>query len=393
MLIITLFFIQQNPLIQEMVNKVSPDTIISTIQRLQDFVTRYAPYDSCFAAANWIFDKFTTYNLDSIYWDTFTLTPPVPANVVGVKRGTVYPDSSYWIICGHFDATAGIAHRDSARGADDDASGTAAVIEAARILKDYHFEYSIRFVALSAEELGTIGSIYYAWRASQRLDDIRGTYNYDMIGYVDVRPESIDVCGDTFCEPLVDHFIACADTYTNLLAVKKIGYVLGDEYNFQHWGYQAIGMIEDMPHVNPYYHTQADTIGAGFNDLTFCTEVTKAAVAALASSSKPLSIEENTTPSSTAFHLIPYPNPFRDHFHVKVNNVALQKNPIMFKFYDAAGRLIKAFTLSISPSQRKIDFIWPGYDNLNRKLPSGLYILMMQNGAVHEIKKLICINR
>ena len=152
-------------------------------------------------------------------------------------------------------------------------------------------------------------------------------------------------------------------------------------------------MIEDMPHVNPYYHTQANTIGAGFNDLTFCTEVTKAAVAALASSSKPLSIEENTTPSSTAFHLIPYPNPFRDHFHVKVNNVALQKNPIMFKLYDAAGRLIKAFTLSISPSQRKIDFIWPGYDNLNRKLPSGLYILMMQNGAVHEIKKLICINR
>lgn len=159
-------------------------------------------------------------------------------------------------------------------------------------MSNYQFKHNIRFIAFSAEEQGMIGSDFYATRAAQRGDDIQAVFNFDMIGYVDVEPESIEVCGDTFCEPLIDHFIACADTYTTLLSRKRLGGVVSDEWRFSGWGYTAIGMIEDLPNVNPYYHTPADTIGAGFNNLTFCTNVIKTGIAALASISQPLSIKD-----------------------------------------------------------------------------------------------------
>ena len=144
-----------NPLIQEMVNKVSSDTILTNVQRLEDFVTRCATHDSCFAASSWIFSKFISYGMDSVYYDTFTFidTLVVPGNVVGIKRGTNYPDSCYIVICGHFDATAGLTHQDSAPGADDDASGVAAVLEAVRIMKDYEFEHNIRFIGFPQKNL------------------------------------------------------------------------------------------------------------------------------------------------------------------------------------------------------------------------------------------------
>lgn len=387
MIIVMIFIIQQNPLIQEMVNKVSSDSIINTVQRLQNFVTRYAPYDSCFAAANWIHDKFTAYNLDGVYWDTFTFSPPVPANIVGIKRGIVYPDSSYYVMCGHFDATAGMAHRDSARGADDDASGIAAVIEAARILKDYRFEYSIRFIGFSAEEFGIIGSGYYGLHAHQRQDDIKGLYNNDMIGYADIVPESLEVCGDTFCEPLIDHFIACADTYTTLTSVKKLGFSVGDEYNFSIWGYQAIGLIEDMPHNNPYYHSQADTIGAGFNDLSFCAEVIKAGIASIASGSRPLFISENTPVKSLpdAFIAIS-PDPIRNRVHIDFSKMSSPAFPLSVSIFDPLGRMLATDVIINTPSLNTKDI-----ETKILKLPAGIYYLLIKFDNKIISKKIVLL--
>ncbi|MGD8979862.1 MAG: M28 family peptidase, partial [candidate division WOR-3 bacterium] len=128
-----------NYTVQEMVDLVDGDTILGNVQRFQDYITRYSTHDSCFAAAAYISDKFIAYGCDSVFLQ-YHETGYAP-NVVGVKHGQVYPDSIYTVICGHFDATSYLAPS-IAPGADDNASGTAAVLEAARVMQNYNFEYS-----------------------------------------------------------------------------------------------------------------------------------------------------------------------------------------------------------------------------------------------------------
>ena len=99
------------------------------------------------------------------------------------------------IVCAHYDSTSTQATT-HAPGADDNASGTAAVMEMARVLAGYQFDYTIKFIAFSAEEWGLYGSRHYAQAAKQRGEQIVGVVNLDMIGYVDLEPEDLDIVVD-----------------------------------------------------------------------------------------------------------------------------------------------------------------------------------------------------
>ena len=283
--------VRANPVIQEIVNRVNPDTVLSFVRRLQNFRSRYSTHDSCFAAANWIRNKFIEYGCDSVYFQYHT--SGYAPNVIGIKRGVLYPNI-YAIIDGHFDATSNQAPN-IAPGADDNASGTAAALEASRVMKDYQFEYSARFIAFSGEEQGLYGSTYYANNARQQGDSILGVLNGDMIGYVDAAPENCDVLTNSANVPFADFFVACADTYTNLLTVKQtLSSIPSDIQPFYDNGYHGLCNIEDYWPTNPHYHRTSDTIGAGYNNNAFATEVIKAEIAALAELIKPFS---NTKPN------------------------------------------------------------------------------------------------
>ncbi len=279
--------VSRHPIIEEIVNKVNPDTVLSFVRRLQNFRTRYSTHDSCQAAANWIRNKFIEYGCDSVYFQYHT-SGHAP-NVIGIKWGVLYPDT-YAIIDGHFDATSNQAPN-IAPGADDNASGTVAAIEAARVMKDYVFEYSARFIAFSGEEFGLYGSEYYANNASQQGHIILGVLNGDMIGYVDAAPENCDVLTNSANVPFADFFVACADTYTSLLTIKQtVSSIPSDIQPFYDNGYPGLCNIEDYWPTNPHYHQTSDTIGAGYNNNAFCTEVIKAEIAALSVLIKPYGI-------------------------------------------------------------------------------------------------------
>jgi len=269
-------------LIQEMVNKVSSDTILSFVFRLQNFRTRHSSTDSAFACANFIRDKFLSYGLDSVYFQSFR--SDFAPNVIGIKRGTE-PDSVYLVICAHFDSYATI---EWAPGADDNGSGTACVLEAARILREYQFQKNIRFIAFSGEEEGLLGSAHYCSLARYvARDSIIGAVNIDMIAYTVVNRDSCSVIGkpsNPGCAPLVDYFIQCANIYTNLKCQRQIvDRPRSDHASFNRYGYIAIHVRENLNVYNPFYHTTGDTIGGGFNDLNFVTEIAKSSLATIAS--------------------------------------------------------------------------------------------------------------
>jgi len=136
-----------DPRIEAMVAQVSAAQIQSVVQDLQDMGERKAN-SGAFVAEQYLVDSFnaiggfavTTHHFSASYAD----------NVIAELPGQVDPSIIY-IVGGHYDSTSSSA---AAPGADDNASGTAGVREIARILSQYDFKYTLRFVAFSAEELG-----------------------------------------------------------------------------------------------------------------------------------------------------------------------------------------------------------------------------------------------
>jgi hypothetical protein len=276
-----------NPMIEQMVAGVSPDSVLAAVRRLQNYRSRYSTGDSARAAAQWIAARFRAYGCDTVILQNHT-TGHAP-NVIGIKYGTSGQRNPYVVIDGHFDSYAA----SNAPGADDNASGTVSAIEACRVMRDFRFNHDLRFIAFSGEEFGLYGSEYYANQARSQGDSILGVLNFDMIAYVDAQPESLDLLtkiANPPCGPFSDWFTAVADTYTTLLCKKDL---VSDNQNSDHgpfWnnGYLAFCGIEDFWPVNPYYHTPGDSIGAGYNNNAYCTEVIKAAVAALATLGEPI---------------------------------------------------------------------------------------------------------
>ena len=101
-------------------------------------------------AADYIKQKLEGYGLDT--YDQVYSTHG--RNIYAIQPGILYPDEQY-IICAHYDAVDFYC-------ADDDASGVAAVLEAARILSNYELDYTLIYALWDEEEIGLIGSGYYA---------------------------------------------------------------------------------------------------------------------------------------------------------------------------------------------------------------------------------------
>ena len=276
-----------NPTIEQLVALVSPDSVLAAVRRIQNYRNRYSTGDSCKAAAQWIAAKFRAYGCDTVILENHTSNHA--PNVVGIRYGLSGRRNPYAIIDGHFDSYAA----SNAPGADDNASGTVSAIEACRVMQGFQFQHDLRFIAFSGEEFGLFGSDYCAGQAHSRGDTIIGVLNFDMIAYEDAAPEDLNVIGkisNPACGPFVDWFIAIADTYTTLPCYKDMvdDMQSSDQGPFWNNGYFAFCGIEDYWPGNPHYHTPGDSIGAGYNDNLFCTEVIKAGVAALATMGEPV---------------------------------------------------------------------------------------------------------
>lgn len=201
-------------------------------------------------------------------------------NVVAEQPGAVNPGNVF-IICGHLDD---MPSGPRAPGADDNASGAAAVLAAAEALAGHRFENTIRYVLFTGEEQGLIGSRYYVEDCLGEGDRILGALNFDMIAYDSNADGQAEVyCGTTpLSNSLGDLFIDTIDTY--YLSLNPVRYASepswSDQYRFWEAGYPAMAGIESFSDFNPNYHTINDT-RANCN-IVFMTEFVRAAVGTLA---------------------------------------------------------------------------------------------------------------
>lgn len=191
--------------IYDIINTVSSDEIKSKVKTLTEFGTRNTFSDTISntrgigAARRWIKSKFESiskecdncidvfYQKDLVTTDMGNRVPhdAYVVNVVAIQKGTKYPNR-YIIMSGDIDSRASdtMDFTTDAPGANDNASGMAGTIEAARVLSKYKFESSIVYVGLSGEEQGLFGGAGLAKYAKDKKWEIIGILNNDMIGNI-----------------------------------------------------------------------------------------------------------------------------------------------------------------------------------------------------------------
>src|SRR4249920_2263857 len=194
---------QKDPMIVKMVNEVSKDSLQSYVKKLVSFGTRNTlstqtdPNRGIGAARNWVLSRFNEFAKQSggrltAIIDTTTLqkdgrrvdTTLLLGNVMATLKGTDPTDKRIFIISGHLDnMRSNVMDRTGdAPGANDDASGVAAVMECARIMSKHSFSATIIFVAVSGEEQGLLGSTYMAEKAKKENWSIEAVLNNDIMG-------------------------------------------------------------------------------------------------------------------------------------------------------------------------------------------------------------------
>ncbi len=272
--------------VQSLIAQVSRDRLAAHIQDLESFQTRYATTGSARAAAETVFRHFADVGV-AVQTEEFVSGGVTVSNVIATIPGRVSPNQVV-IVGAHYDSFARTVFLTTAPGADDNASGTAGVMEMARILAGQAFDFTVRLIAFGAEETGLNGSRDYATRARQRGEQVVGMLDLDMIAFVDRAPEDVDVTANPASTWLVDQYVSLAAAYTGL-SVRRIidaSSRSSDHAPFWDQGYAAVEIIEDIPLANPYYHTAGDRFGT--LNIDFATDVVRTTLAVAATLAQPV---------------------------------------------------------------------------------------------------------
>lgn len=285
--------------LDSLIAKVSLDTLQSYVLHLQSYPPRLAGSTANYNSRDWIVSKLTSYGYDSLVTDSFmavisSVLKPCQ-NILAYKIGTTYPN--HHIIVG--------AHRDAVSvspGADDNGSGTARVLEIARVLAAIPTDMTIVFALFDAEESGLYGAYHYVSEAQERGDSIVYMLNMDMIGHKD----NID-SARVFHGPLTGYSSLWIRLADSLLGIK--GWLAGasgssDHYPFTLKGYDASFIAEDS--FSTVYHRVNDS--AGYMKFPYMTRLVKASLAtayAVSGTAQPAASLAITYPSGVPTMLTP----------------------------------------------------------------------------------------
>jgi hypothetical protein len=283
-----------NPIVREMLDQVNMDSLEATVQHLQDYQSRLWNSDSAFAASDWIAGRMQALGLEveqqAFYANTWLGSGQAAPNVIGIQRGTLYPDT--YVVCGsHFDSFSWEAYSGGAApGADDNATGVASVLESARIMTQYEFEYSVVYCAYGCEEMGLYGSEAYASRCQQEGMDIIGYFNNDMNGYLYGDQIHIDCIYPNSVEPIGTYYMNVGSVYYPELPIRHVNFNQGDSdhTSFNNHGYMGIYPFEDYQNYSPYIHTPNDLIGTSVTSFEMSKQYCQMNIACLAEIATPV---------------------------------------------------------------------------------------------------------
>jgi hypothetical protein len=258
--------IKSNSEIIEMIEQLDVTMVIGYIENLTSFGPRWKGSEECHAAGRYIHDEFEKMGLPVRYQNfsaEYHGKEFEGINVEATIAGLNQEKSEILIVCGHYDTWL------KAPGADDNGAGIAAVLSLANILRQYTFNYTIRFVAFDAEEDGHFGSYNYVKEAFENNNNIIAALNADMMGNYETEEGSrkILVFDDedylTKSVWLTEYTANISEEYFQYINLKVVpgGYFQwSDHENFWEFGYDAILYLEHDWELNLCYHKPSDIL-------------------------------------------------------------------------------------------------------------------------------------
>ncbi len=253
-----------------------------------NFRTRFVTQPGCDTASYYLYDRFVSYGLDTVFFEDFSGTtgswaggnPYNTRNIIAIKRGSRTSDTCV-VVGAHFDSISQPYDEDTttAPGADDNASGTAGVHEIARLFAQHGIDndIDIYFVDFSAEEIGLVGSYHFVYDYIESLGVyVKGMINMDMISYND-NLDNVDVYGNSNSYPLKYLFMDIGNNITTLTYNDAGSSGGSDHYYFEKAGYMTAFAIEGSYYTYSGYHTPGDTIG--WLDFDFAKDIVRTAFA------------------------------------------------------------------------------------------------------------------
>lgn len=306
-------------------------------------------------------------------------------NIIALQKGRA-ASNSYVIICAHYDS---MPPTGDAPGADDNGSGTAAVIEAARIISNYDTKYSVVYALWDNEEQGLRGSNYYATNAALRGDSILAVINLDMIGWDGNNDFKADLHSDgkPLTSLLADEIISINKNYLINLNIELVypGTTRSDHYSFWLQNYPAVLLIEDFyspketPNdFNPFYHSPLDQMWRINYD--FYKKMTQLALAAISFRAE-IFAEEGQIPLVNILYQN-YPNPFNS--STVISYFLANDGNAKLKIYDLTGKEVVSLVDRYHvKGLYQINFAAEG------KLASGIYYYALITESGSEIRKLL----
>ena len=273
------------PNIDSLVAEVSLDTLRNTVAHLESFGSRNAAKPGSRKAAEWLAARFHAYGIQDV--EVRTWDANFAGNVIATVPGTGASPVVY-ILGAHYDSV--VPDSNFEPGADDNGSGTAALLECARILAGQRLAATVRFIAFSAEEYGLVGSEVYAMQAEQYGEPIAAMINMDMLGHLapdDVR--DLDVIVDSQSAWLYAATAAAASAHVPDFPVVHGKLLLGNSDHASFWGHRfpAVFFFEDTVDYSPFLHTTQDVTGPSYNDPELHLQCTRVALALLATLAGP----------------------------------------------------------------------------------------------------------
>jgi hypothetical protein len=255
---------ESDPIVADIINQTNLDSLVSFVRILSgeeavwignsEVIIQNRGGSGGGLAADYLIQKLESYNLE-VYDQVYSSTG---RNVYAVQEGYLYPEKQF-IICAHYDAV-------DVYCADDNASGVAAVIEAARILSKYNFKYTLIYALWDEEEAGLVGSNYYASQAASNQDQIQGVLNMDMLAWDGNDDNLLDIHSQNTGN---SNNIANLMVFINWLYELQLNPVIynpgtwqSDHSSFWNYGYGAVLLIEAYygGDLNPYYHSVDDRV-------------------------------------------------------------------------------------------------------------------------------------
>jgi hypothetical protein len=312
-------------------------------------------------AAQYIKERLEQYGLSTSI-EQFSATGE---NVIAVQQGALFPDQKV-IICGHYDS---MPTGNDSPAADDDGSGTAAVMEAARVMSQYNYAYTIVYALWDEEEYGLVGANNYASAASTNGDSIVAVINIDAIAY--------DGDGDSLARVHVrDHAntINLGTVAANMIATYDIGLQVevnnpgatySDHAAFWNNGFTAILIIEDFDNDgNPHYHTPTDRVE--HFDTTYYHQIAKWAFATAATMAIPLDANVGVEEAENS-DMILYPNPTNGLLSIDMGS---RSATVQVEMFDLKGSVVYQENSVSLPCRLDVSDI-----------PSGHYMVRLSNQA------------